>query len=66
MQSGVNHRLPLLRTIREDLRRKALWCYEDAGSGAVLKALLTDGTCAMVLYRLMQWSRRRHLAPCLR
>ncbi len=27
------------------------------------KTLLTDGTLAMVLYRLMQWSRHWHLAP---
>jgi serine O-acetyltransferase len=52
----------LYKTIREDLRCKALWCYESDGPRAVLKALVTDGTAAMVLYRFMQWSRRRRLA----
>ena len=29
----------------------------------MLKALLTDGTAAMILYRLMQWSRGLRLSP---
>jgi serine O-acetyltransferase len=53
----------LLATISEDLRQKALWCYESRSMHAVLKVLLTDGTCAMILYRLMQWSRRWRLLP---
>src|SRR5512135_2786472 len=54
---------PLLRMIAADLRRKALWCYESDRPAALIKVLLTDGTPAMILYRLMQWSRRHHLAP---
>src|SRR5260370_7547641 len=46
-----------------DLRRKALWCYESDRWPAVVKALLTDGTAAMIWYRLMQWAGRWHLAP---
>ncbi|MEO6810605.1 MAG: serine O-acetyltransferase [Isosphaeraceae bacterium] len=53
----------LLQLIRADLRRKALWLYESDRPAAVLKVLLTDGTAAMILYRLMQWSRRRGLPP---
>jgi serine O-acetyltransferase len=53
----------LLRTILADLRRKALWCYESDRWTAVVKVLLTDGTAAMVYYRLMQWATRRRLAP---
>jgi serine O-acetyltransferase len=53
----------LLRTIYGDLRQKALWCYESGRWPAVLKVLFTDGTAAMVLYRLMQWSRRYRLLP---
>ena len=53
----------LFSTIRVDLRQKAQWCYESQSHGAILKVLLTDGTFAMVLYRLMQWSRRWHLKP---
>jgi serine O-acetyltransferase len=51
----------LLSTILHDLRCKALWCYESDRWPAVLRAAATDGTGAMVLYRLMQWSRRRRL-----
>src|SRR5205809_7268601 len=53
----------MLRTIAADLRRKALWCYESDRWPAVLKVLFTDGTAAMIVYRLMQWSRRYHLKP---
>jgi len=49
--------------IRTDLRAKALWLYESRGVRAVVKTLLTDGTSAMILYRLMQWSRRWRLIP---
>jgi serine O-acetyltransferase len=46
-----------------DLRRKALWCYESERWPALVKVLLTDGTMAMIVYRLMQWSRRWRLVP---
>ena len=46
-----------------DLRAKAEWCYESRGWKAVLKVLLTDGTPAMIWYRLMQWARRWRLVP---
>ena len=53
----------MLTLIRSDLRRKALWCYESDRWPAMLKTVLTDGSAAMVLYRLMQWSRRWRLVP---
>src|SRR5689334_9726164 len=53
----------LFALIRADLRRKALWCYGSASGAALAKVLVTDGTAAMILYRLMQWSRRWHLSP---
>jgi serine O-acetyltransferase len=53
----------MLQMIWTDLRRKALWCYESDRWTAVLKVLLTDGTAAMIVYRLMQWSRRYRLVP---
>jgi serine O-acetyltransferase len=53
----------LLSTIRTDLRRKALWCYESDRLTSIIKVLLTDGTMAMILYRLMQWARRWGLSP---
>jgi len=53
----------LLHLIRSDIGRKAIWCYESDRWPAVLKTLLTDGTMAMIYYRLMQWSRRHRLVP---
>jgi serine O-acetyltransferase len=52
----------LLQTIREDFRRKALWCYQATDCRAMVKAFCADGGAAMVLYRLMQWSGRRRLS----
>jgi serine O-acetyltransferase len=53
----------MFRMILTDLRLKARWCYESARWTAILKVLLTDGTPAMILYRLMQWSCRWRLVP---
>lgn len=53
----------LWQIIRTDLRHKAIWCYESECRSALLKTMLTDGTPAMVLYRLMQWARRWRLVP---
>jgi len=53
----------LLGLIRSDLRAKAQWLYGNASARNRLKALLTDGTFAMVMYRLMQWAQRRRLCP---
>lgn len=55
--------MQLLKTIGTDLRRKALWCYESDRWPALVRALFTDGTAAMLLYRFMQWSRRWRLVP---
>ena len=52
-----------LRKLREDLRAKARWCYQDDSPKGVLKTLATDGTSAMILYRLMQGSREMGLVP---
>jgi len=51
----------LLRLIRSDLRAKARWLYDSEALGAQAKALASDGTAAMLLYRLMQGSRRARL-----
>jgi len=53
----------MFRLIVSDLRAKAAWCYEDERARTLLKVLLTDGTFAMVFYRIMQWARRHRLAP---
>lgn len=55
--------MDLLHTILTDLRHKAQWCYESDRGTAMVKVLLTDGTLAMILYRLMQWSGRYRLVP---
>ncbi|MEX0725861.1 MAG: serine acetyltransferase, partial [Planctomycetaceae bacterium] len=46
-----------------DLTEKSRWCYGDASLKSLVKTCLTDGTCAMLLYRLMQASRRCRLEP---
>ncbi len=53
----------LIRTLGQDLRAKALWCYQSGRWPAVARTLVTDGTAAMFLYRFMQWSRRYRLTP---
>lgn len=53
----------LFRLIASDLRAKAAWCYDSHSPRSVLKVLLTDGTPAMIWYRLMQWARRWHIVP---
>lgn len=51
------------RLIASDLKAKAQWCYESSRWKAILKVLLTDGTPAMIWYRLMQGASRWRLAP---
>jgi serine O-acetyltransferase len=53
----------MIRLMLSDVRAKARWCYEDESPRALLKALLTDGTLAMLVYRVMQWARGRRLVP---
>jgi serine O-acetyltransferase len=53
----------LVGNILADLRHKATWCYESQTFKAMLKVLFTDGTAAMIIYRLMQWSRKYRLVP---
>ena len=53
----------LLQLIRSDIRAKAQWLYDAVTPQTVCKSLLTDGTFAMVIYRLMQASQRCRLAP---
>jgi serine O-acetyltransferase len=49
--------------VKSDLRAKAEWCYQSTHWSAILKTLLTDGTMAMICYRLMQWAHRWRLVP---
>ncbi len=49
--------------IRGDLAAKAEWLYGARTADCLLKAWLTDGTFAMLMYRLMQVSQRYRLIP---
>jgi serine O-acetyltransferase len=53
----------VLQLIPGDVRAKARWLYGSDGWKQVLKAAVTDGTGAMVLYRLMQQSTHYKIAP---
>ena len=53
----------LFSLIGSDVRAKAEWVYGDASSRSIVKALLTDGTFAMIVYRLMQACDRLRLSP---
>jgi serine O-acetyltransferase len=53
----------MFRLMIGDLRAKARWCYEDGSTRALLKVLVTDGTFAMLVYRVMQWARVHRLLP---
>ena len=59
----MNRRPGLFALIDSDIRAKAEWLYGDKSRRSVVKALLTDGTAGMILYRLMQASQSRRLAP---
>lgn len=49
----------LIKLIITDVRAKAGWLYGKTGRRAFLKVLFTDGTFAMIVYRLMQSCHRR-------
>src|SRR5262245_4736422 len=52
-----------VRLLRADLREKARWCYGSDDVTAIAKTIATDGTSAMILYRLMQGARDARLTP---
>lgn len=49
--------------LRADIAAKADWMYGSTSTRSKVKTMLTDGTMAMVLYRLMQASHRSRLVP---
>jgi serine O-acetyltransferase len=57
------HIMKWISLIRSDIAAKAQWLYGGNSLRDNIKALCTDGTCAMLLYRLMQASQQRHLVP---
>jgi serine O-acetyltransferase len=46
-----------LQLLKDDLYEKARWCYRSDSPKAIAKTLATDGTSAMIFYRLMQGAR---------
>jgi len=65
LRSGfrIHYRRPMFRLIAADVRYKSLWMYGACTYRDLFKALLTDGTMAMLLYRAMQAARRWRLIP---
>ena len=59
----MDRRMGLFRLIGSDLRAKAALVYGGVSARNILKTLCTDGTFAMLTYRLMQASQRRRLVP---
>jgi len=55
--------MSIFTLIRSDIHAKARWLYGDDSFRNLVKARLTDGTTAMILYRWMQWAQRRRLVP---
>lgn len=55
--------MKLFRLIASDIRAKSQWCYERNDWKGIIKVFMTDGTPAMICYRLMQWARRWRLTP---
>jgi len=53
----------VFRLIASDIRAKSIWVYGSANRKNMAKTLFTDGTFAMVIYRLMQLCQHLHLAP---
>ena len=49
--------------IKSDIHAKARWLYGSESRRNIIKTWLTDGTFAMVVYRLMQSSQRHRLWP---
>lgn len=59
----LHQQYSLLQLLTSDIQAKSRWCYDNTHWRSLVKTLLTDGTAAMVWYRLMQWSRRWRLTP---
>jgi serine O-acetyltransferase len=53
----------MLETLREDLRRKAIWYDLEPTPRALLRMCLSDGSTAQILYRMMRWCQTHRLKP---
>lgn len=50
-----------MKTIIEDIRAKRELYRKEAGSCSMLQAIMSDGTSAVILYRMMQWNNKKGL-----
>lgn len=57
----VGGRLGVWGLIKLDLLAKSTWMYGKDDWRSLVKTLATDGTAAMLLYRIMQWAHRRRI-----
>jgi len=53
----------LFSLVASDIRAKAEWLYGKASRKNIVKTLATDGTFAMIIYRLMEACQRKRLVP---
>jgi len=53
----------LFPMLRADLAARSAWTYGRVGRGLSLRMLFADGGLCTVLYRLMRFLKRLHLAP---
>jgi len=51
----------MLKTILADLRRKAEWYDYPDSPKSLLRIVLSDGSTAQILYRMMRWCQTHHL-----
>jgi len=53
----------MLNIFFSDIKTKQELYISDGAKCSFIKALLSDGTCAILIYRLMQWCKKHHLTP---
>ena len=53
----------VFKLIASDIRAKAEWVYGSSSGRNIVKALVTDGTFAMITYRWMQCCQNLRLVP---
>ena len=51
-----------MKYLSHDLRHKCHFVYEKINWKTMLRTLLTDGTSAMILFRISDFLQRHHLA----
>ena len=51
----------MFKLLREDLKMKSIWYYGTSDSKKMFRMFVTDGTSAVVLYRLQQFFMKFHL-----